>query len=238
MVIPAGKDCGAILLVDDEPLVLSFLERIFRARPWRIDTAADAGSAIARIRAHPYDVIVTDKNLPGIESVTEGGLEVLRTARHESPLADVIVITGYTDAESAVAALRDGARDYIPKPFTPDRLLGKVDELMRRHALLDRERVGPALHALRGSLYGGATGAVDLPAAERSTRFSELIAAYQTVVDALVCRDRRIIADLERLARVAALREQAAELLPDDSPAREPVERMRVLLEGAPTREA
>jgi signal transduction histidine kinase len=108
---------GRLLFIDDEDIVLRSCRRVFGSEGVEIDTASSGEEGLEKARAGTYDVVVTDLKMPGI-----GGMEVLKTLRAERPELTVIVFTGYANVETAREALKNGAFDYIPKPFTPDEI--------------------------------------------------------------------------------------------------------------------
>jgi DNA-binding NtrC family response regulator len=101
-----------VLVVDDEVVVLTVLRELLRRSGYRVTTAASAEEAIDLMRQRTFDLVLTDKNLPGAS-----GLEVLRVARTLSPPPAVVMITAYSSYDSAVTALDIGAQDYIEKPI-------------------------------------------------------------------------------------------------------------------------
>lgn len=230
MTASAGDVNGRLLIVDDEPLLIKFLVRVFGDRSYRIDTAGTVGDALGLLAANVYDVIITDKNMPGTDRGDQGGLEVLARARENCPLAEVILITGYPNAESAIEALKLGACDYIVKPFQPEAILSKVDEILKRRTLLDRERIAPAFHALRSAIVAATSGEIPGPE-ERMARFEALNVSLNAILDGLVYRDRCLVRDWETISRLAACAEELADRVEADSPVRPVVEKMRGLIE-------
>ncbi len=101
-----------VLVVDDEVVVLTVLRELLRRSGYRVTTAASAEEAIDLMRQRGFDLVLTDKNLPGAS-----GLEVLRVARTLDPPPAVVMITAYSSYDSAVTALDIGAQDYIEKPI-------------------------------------------------------------------------------------------------------------------------
>ena len=131
-VVPSGHQ---VLVVDDEPVVLTVLREALRRGGYRVTTAASAEEAIALLHRKPFDLVLTDKNLPGAS-----GLEVLKVARALRPPPAVVLITGYSSYDSAVEALETGAYDYVEKPirdleslrFRVRRALSRRDEELSR----------------------------------------------------------------------------------------------------------
>jgi CheY-like chemotaxis protein len=108
-IVPSAHE---VLVVDDEVVVLTVLRELLRRSGYRVTTAASAEEAIELMQKRSFDLVLTDKNLPGAS-----GLEVLRIARGLDPPPAVVMITGYSSYDSAVTALDIGAQDYIEKPI-------------------------------------------------------------------------------------------------------------------------
>jgi CheY-like chemotaxis protein len=108
-IVPSAHE---VLVVDDEVVVLTVLRELLRRSGYRVTTAASAEEAIELMRKRTFDLVLTDKNLPGAS-----GLEVLRVARTLNPPPAVVMITAYSSYDSAVSALDIGAQDYIEKPI-------------------------------------------------------------------------------------------------------------------------
>jgi two-component system KDP operon response regulator KdpE len=120
-----------VLVVDDEPQILRALGINLRARGWDVDTAGDGTSALAKIGATAYDVVVLDLGLPDLD-----GVDVLTRLRGTSDVP-VLVLSGRGDSVDKVEALDAGADDYVTKPFGMDELLARLRALIRRHTSLE-----------------------------------------------------------------------------------------------------
>jgi DNA-binding NtrC family response regulator len=110
-----------ILVVDDEDVIRDGLKRILSREPFVVETCASGFSAIEIMQKREFDLIITDLKMPGMS-----GIDVLKSVRTLQPDIPVILITGYASIETAVEAMKNGAMDYISKPFAPDMLLEKV----------------------------------------------------------------------------------------------------------------
>ena len=133
-----------ILLVDDETDTLDACTQILRKDGYQVETAVSAREAIQLLRSRPFDLAITDLKMPQVD-----GLELLKALKRVDPEMAVVMITGYATVETAVASMKEGAYDYIPKPFTPDEL-----RLVVRNALERQELVGENTD-LRERLSGG-----------------------------------------------------------------------------------
>jgi DNA-binding NtrC family response regulator len=103
-----------ILVVDDKENIVKLFARIL-GDGYQLTTAADGGRAISLVAAQPFDVVVTDLRMPGAD-----GFEVLRAVKARAPETEVIMMTAYATVGDAVEAMKQGAYDYLQKPFDPD----------------------------------------------------------------------------------------------------------------------
>jgi len=115
-----------ILAVDDEQVILDSAAKMLGSETFRVLTALDAEKALQILEAEAPDILITDLVLPGAS-----GMELLETASEQDPTLLTILTTGYSTVENAVAALKRGAFDFLPKPFTFDELLSCVDRARR-----------------------------------------------------------------------------------------------------------
>lgn len=125
-----------VLVVDDEELVISVIREVLQMRDLDIAEAGDGESAVERLYDERFDLVIADKNLPGIN-----GLEVLRRAKDRDPTVATLLVTGYSSRESAEEAMVIGIDDYIIKPFDVEDLADKVEEALDRR--LFRTQVTP-----------------------------------------------------------------------------------------------
>jgi ActR/RegA family two-component response regulator/glycine cleavage system H lipoate-binding protein len=134
--VEVARAKARLLAVDDETVVLDSLRRVLVLAGYSVDTVESGAEALGLVRQRDYDFVFTDLKMPGMD-----GVEVVRAVRHLRPDIDVAVITGYGTIETAVDTVREGALDYVQKPFTEDELLAFVERLrIRREARLEAER--------------------------------------------------------------------------------------------------
>jgi two-component system, OmpR family, copper resistance phosphate regulon response regulator CusR len=142
-----------ILIAEDEPRLASFLEKGLRAAGYATTICADGLSAAAKARDEDFDVLILDLGLPG-----QDGFEVLRAVRRLKRRMPVLVLTARHRLEDTVAALDEGADDYLTKPFVFDELLARVrvrlrsGELERNPPLLKRTDLQLDLRTRRASV--------------------------------------------------------------------------------------
>lgn len=130
-----------ILVVDDEALMREYVEEALLRAGYQVDSAGSGREAVAALQSNGYDVVITDLKMAPMD-----GIEVLRNVRVLSEHTRCIVMTAYGTIETAVAALKEGADDYILKPFAPDEL-----ELAVQRAL-DREKLALENSYLRSEI--------------------------------------------------------------------------------------
>jgi len=116
-----------ILLVEDEPLIASFVSRGLRAEGYATSVAATGDEALAEVRVREWDLVILDLMLPGCD-----GFAVLQGALEADPPPPVLVLSARNGVATKVAALDAGASDYLGKPFSFDELLARVRVCLRR----------------------------------------------------------------------------------------------------------
>jgi DNA-binding NtrC family response regulator len=121
-----------ILVVDDEEIVIKSCLRILGSDDYQVEAVMDGREALRKIEENHYDVMILDIMMPSID-----GLEVLRRVKETHPNVDVIMITGLSQIDTAVQAMKLGAFDYISKPFEPDELKMVVQRALERRRLLE-----------------------------------------------------------------------------------------------------
>src|SRR5262245_42638968 len=110
-----------VLLIDDEPSIRLTVGDALRDAGHKVTIASDGGEELSLVTSKVFDVVITDIRLPRVD-----GLTIFRRAREESPSSDIILITAYGDVTDAVAALKDGAFDYLTKPFDTEEIIVRV----------------------------------------------------------------------------------------------------------------
>lgn len=120
----------SVLVVDDEPGMVNFIQRALSSRCGRVDTAGSVELAEPLFSRHRYDLIILDIALPG-----RSGIDWLHDLGRENFVGDVILITAYADLETAIDALRAGAADFLLKPFSVAQMLNAVERCFERSQL-------------------------------------------------------------------------------------------------------
>jgi NtrC-family two-component system response regulator AlgB len=132
---------GRILVVDDEASIRSMLRVCLEGAGHQVTLAPNGEAGVAAARRAPPDVALVDLRLSGM-----GGLDVVRALAQDAPATAVVLITAYATIDNAVDAMRAGAVDYLPKPFTPAQVLHAVDKVLAQsrmqHELAELKRAG------------------------------------------------------------------------------------------------
>jgi DNA-binding NtrC family response regulator len=124
-----------ILVVDDELNICRNCSRILSKSGYETDYAIDGQTALQKLSADSYELVITDVRMGSI-----GGGEILQWVRENRPETMVVVITGYASIQSAVDLMKNGAFDYLPKPFTPEELRNVVAEALEQQTIARQNR--------------------------------------------------------------------------------------------------
>ena len=122
-------------MVDDEPAQRELVGGFLRKQGFDVAEAPDGRTALERFRKEPFDLLLTDQKMPGLS-----GLELLEAARAVTPAVAVIIMTAYGTIETAVAAIKGGAADYLTKPVNLDELLHRIAQVRERQRLIMENR--------------------------------------------------------------------------------------------------
>ena len=120
-----------ILVVDDEPAIVSLLSTILREKEWDVTEAHSGTEGIEKLEGERYDVILTDLMMPG-----DSGIDLLHAAKEIQPDVEVILMTGYATTDTAIEAMRGGAFHYVVKPFKTDEVVNLAEKAFSHRRLL------------------------------------------------------------------------------------------------------
>jgi len=147
-----------ILVIEDEPRILAFLARGLEAEGFRVDGAANGPDGLKQALACPYDAVVLDLLLPGLD-----GLSVLRELHDQRPDVPVVIVSARSDLPTKLRGFGLGASDYLAKPFALDELVARVRVQLRRQPAKRDENIVRA-------------GSLTLDLARRQARMGTLVA--------------------------------------------------------------
>lgn len=128
--MPPPRATYRVLVVDDDPDMVAYLERLLRTEGMLVETAADGDAAVAQISAAPPDLVLLDVMMPGAS-----GFDVCRQLKGDetTALIPVVLVTSLEDSESRVRGIEAGADDFLSKPVKREELIARVKTLRRLH---------------------------------------------------------------------------------------------------------
>jgi two-component system response regulator PilR (NtrC family) len=185
-----------VLVVDDERGMRDFLEIFFRREGMEVTTATSLAEARALLEADDYDLVMTDVQMPG-----GSGIELLRSVKEAAPETVVIVMTAFATTETAIEAMKDGAYDYLTKPFKIDEVRLVVSKALEKKLLsVENKRLRSELRtqARRRVLIGTSAAmqrVYDLMAQVAATRTSVLVCGESGTGKELVARGIHELSD-------------------------------------------
>ena len=169
-----------VLLVEDDPSVRGAVERALRGAGHKVELATTGDKALATATANPYDAIVLDRGLPGLD-----GLEVCRKLRSAGNAVPILMLTARAAVSERVEGLDAGADDYVVKPFALDELLARIRAFERR---------SPATGQTRGMLrFEDLELDRDAMTARRGAREIPLSRTEYQLLELLLANPRRVM---------------------------------------------
>ena len=134
-----GMMKARILICDDEEGIRRYLQKMFQAKEYEVETFADGTSLLARLEGGAdgdADILLQDVRMPDMD-----GTEVLKRAKKLRPALPVVVMTAFGTIDSAVEAIKLGAYDYVTKPFPKEKILGVIENALELELLMKENRV-------------------------------------------------------------------------------------------------
>lgn len=126
---------GSIIIVDDDPFVLKYVSLLLSEKGFIVTPHEKTGEALDSLKAHRTDVVLTDIKMPEIS-----GIELIEKIHAIDPDTPVILMTAYADLDTAIAAIKRGAFDFIMKPFEPDYLIHSIEKAITYKRFLQMEK--------------------------------------------------------------------------------------------------
>lgn len=119
------------MIVEDEPSMREFLEILLRRNHYDVTMTSNGSEGCQTLDDNEFDIVITDLKMPKVN-----GLEVLAHTKKRHPQTEVILMTAFATTETALSAMRQGAYDYLTKPFKVDEVLVTIERAMEKHALV------------------------------------------------------------------------------------------------------
>jgi len=152
-----------VLIADDDESVRDVVKDVIAREGFTVTSASDGTDALSKILHGGFHLIISDLKMPGAS-----GLEILKRSLSLDPDASVVIITAYATLHSALEAVKEGAYDYVTKPFRLDEMLVTVGNAYKRAQLIEQNRF------LLGKLRGGVNEGDTLSSLERLVKLKEL----------------------------------------------------------------
>ena len=207
-----------ILIADDEENILDTLSDFMEGIGYQVDLAGSVESALTLMQTNEYDILLTDKNMPGFGDKKEGGMSLLKHAKEHNPLTEVIMITGYATVESAVEAMKLGAFDYVMKPIPLDELKEKIDRVMEYKRFLNSGNTLQMYKALHNQLLDLLVNRDDIP----EDKLQKILRTLGTKIDHLFGMQKGyeeiIDTQSEALEKIEGYADHLKEAIPGESP--------------------
>ncbi len=172
----------ALLVVEDDEDIAALIARYLGKSGFTTEVVGSGAEAVRRARAHPPDLVVLDRMLPGID-----GLEVCRILRGDPATAAVpiIMVTARAEEADRIAGLDTGADDYVTKPFSPNELVARVRALLRR---VNRDEAAPTV-----LVYGPVTMDLERHVVTSGAEVVELTAKEFLLLEYLIGHRGRVL---------------------------------------------
>jgi two-component system cell cycle response regulator len=126
---------GRILIVDDAPDTLDIIQTLLRYEGYEVITVPTGEDGVKKVEEGGFDVVLMDNNLPGMD-----GTEALRRIRKINPIQSVVMLTAFATVDNAIQALKEGATDFVKKPFENEHLIHIVNQSIEKYRNLKEKQ--------------------------------------------------------------------------------------------------
>jgi len=202
-----------ILVVDDDHLILNMIADFLRSEGYSFDLADGAVKALKLLESKKYDIILLDKNMPGLDGTgEEGGMDILRYIRSQLIPSETIMLTGYATIDTAIEAMKLGAFDYLLKPFSLDNLRSKINRLLEYRSFFDPDKTIDIYKGIRSEILHLIQNKSSLPDNELDKSLVSLNKKIDKLFRLFKESERLILVQRESLANVAICAEQLKQI--------------------------
>jgi DNA-binding NtrC family response regulator len=215
-----GDRIVRILVVDDEEVICDLIAGYLEQFGYVIEKADSVKAAQELLHARPYDILITDKNMPDGGDVKEGGLGLLRYTKEHRPEIEVIMMTGYGTIETAVEAMRLGAFDYVTKPFKMEELKEKILRIEEYKQFLSNEHSLQVYRTIHKEMLELLENKANLPEEEINTLLKSLGRRIDYLFGAQKEWEKIINLQQEALLNISRYAEELEKQVAESDPAR------------------
>lgn len=164
-----------ILVVEDSETMRKQIEDFIKNSEYDYKITDSAREAIKLIQADEFNIVLTDKNMPGINGKgDEGGMDILKYVKMQSPKLEVIILTAFTNIDTTMKALKMGAFDYIIKPFTKEDLLKTLGRTTEYLNYGNPEQTIEVYKKIRNGIYDIINEKTIIPEEERHAMMKQI----------------------------------------------------------------
>ena len=213
-----------ILVVDDEEPIRIVIEKYLEGEDLVIDVSTGFNEAVSLLESGQYDIIMIDKNMPGLDGLGEGGMDLLRHIRSKLIPAEVIMMTGYATLDTAIEAMRLGAFDYLIKPFSMHELKIKIHRLLEYRRFLDPAKTMALYKSIRAKILDLAVNKSSLLESEVDKSLTSLNESIDELFRQVKECERFLLTHRESLAHIAGYAEQLKSRIPEQDASRPLIE--------------
>jgi len=207
-----------ILVVDDSETILEFLEEFIMTLNHRVDLAQNYHSALSFLEKKAYDLVLLDKNFPDNAGNAEGGMTLLQDIKERFPSTEVIIVTGYANINNAVEAMKQGAFDYIMKPFEIDDLSEKIERVAEYRSFLSSNETLQSFKTLHNHVLNLLQKRYDLPEEQANRLLKKLGSRIDRVFGTQKEYEKIIKEQSEALEKIEYHAEFLKNAISEDSP--------------------
>ncbi len=216
-----------LLVVDDSAVPRAQIANFLEETDYKIDMTESANAAIELINKNEYDIVITDKNMPGFdEDTNEGGMDLLKFIKKNKPEIEVLMMTGYATIETALEAMKIGAFDYIIKPFKKDELIDSIDRVKEYKTFLNPEYIIDMYKKIQNEIIDLFSEKTDVSDEERHKKIKSLNSKIDIFFKTQKNWERVILIQRDALASITNHASKLVNILTENNEALELVEKI------------
>lgn len=206
--LKGSRMTAKILVLDDDDDMRGMVSSFLKNEGYDVDVAEGLSAAKRLVESNDYDIMLVDKNIPGIEGNSEAGMDFLRHARSRHLPSEVIMMTGYPTIETVVEAMKLGAFDYIQKPFSIQDLRRKIQRLLQYRSLINRDYTIAIYRGIREQILKLMENRSAMTGKDLDQALLSLDEEIDKLFKVLKESEKLVLLERESLAHIATLAEQ------------------------------
>ena len=198
-----------ILVVDDDGDMCNMVAEFLRKDGHNIDVSNSATAAVQCMESNKYDILLIDKNMPGLDGKNQdGGTDLIRYVRAQSIPSEIIMMTGYATIDTVIEAMKLGAFDYLLKPLSLKKLKVLIDRILNYRSFFNPEETIELYRGVQGEIINLIKYKSNMTDVELDKTLMSLNEKIDKIFMALKESEKFALAQREYLAYIAASAEQ------------------------------